>query len=31
MNREALAIRHVYFEDLGSLERVLGERGVAPR
>lgn len=30
-NREALAIRHVYFEDLGSLERVLGERGVALR
>ncbi|QBQ96237.1 glutamine amidotransferase [Paraburkholderia pallida] len=27
MNREVLAIRHVYFEDLGSFERVLGERG----
>ena len=27
MNREVLAIRHVHFEDLGSLERVLGERG----
>lgn len=27
MNREVLAIRHVYFEDLGSLELVLGERG----
>ncbi|RQH06125.1 glutamine amidotransferase [Paraburkholderia dinghuensis] len=27
MNREVLAVRHVYFEDLGSLERVLGERG----
>lgn len=26
MNREALAIRHVHFEDLGSLEQVLGER-----
>jgi GMP synthase (glutamine-hydrolysing) len=27
MNQEVLAIRHVYFEDLGSLELVLGERG----
>jgi GMP synthase (glutamine-hydrolysing) len=27
MNREVLAVRHVYFEDLGTLERVLGERG----
>ncbi|WJF90325.1 glutamine amidotransferase [Paraburkholderia bonniea] len=27
MNHEALAVRHVHFEDLGSLERVLGERG----
>lgn len=27
MNREVVAIRHVYFEDLGSLERVLGDRG----
>jgi GMP synthase (glutamine-hydrolysing) len=27
MKREVLAIRHVYFEDLGSLELVLGERG----
>ena len=27
MNREVLAIRHVHFEDLGSLELVLGERG----
>lgn len=27
MNHEALAIRHVHFEDLGSLERVLGDRG----
>jgi GMP synthase (glutamine-hydrolysing) len=26
MNREVLAIRHVHFEDLGSLEQVLGER-----
>jgi GMP synthase (glutamine-hydrolysing) len=26
MKREVLAIRHVYFEDLGSLELVLGER-----
>ncbi|HEV3105730.1 MAG TPA: glutamine amidotransferase [Trinickia sp.] len=26
MNREVLAIRHVHFEDLGSLEHVLGER-----
>jgi GMP synthase (glutamine-hydrolysing) len=26
MNQEVLAIRHVHFEDLGSLERVLGER-----
>ncbi|MEX3950351.1 glutamine amidotransferase [Paraburkholderia sp. EG287B] len=27
MNREVLAVRHVYFEDLGSFERVLGDRG----
>jgi GMP synthase (glutamine-hydrolysing) len=27
MNQEVLAIRHVHFEDLGSLELVLGERG----
>lgn len=27
MNREVLAIRHVHFEDLGSFEKVLGERG----
>jgi GMP synthase (glutamine-hydrolysing) len=27
MKQEALAIRHVHFEDLGSLELVLGERG----
>ncbi len=27
MNREVLAIRHVHFEDLGSLELVLGTRG----
>lgn len=27
MHHEVLAIRHVHFEDLGSLERVLGERG----
>jgi GMP synthase (glutamine-hydrolysing) len=27
MNREVLAVRHVHFEDLGSLERVLGDRG----
>lgn len=27
MNREVLAVRHVHFEDLGSLELVLGERG----
>jgi GMP synthase (glutamine-hydrolysing) len=27
MKREILAIRHVYFEDLGSLELVLGDRG----
>ncbi len=27
MLHEVLAIRHVHFEDLGSLERVLGERG----
>lgn len=26
MNREVLAVRHVHFEDLGSLEQVLGER-----
>lgn len=27
MKREVLAIRHVHFEDLGSLELVLGDRG----
>ncbi|MBI0326792.1 glutamine amidotransferase [Burkholderia plantarii] len=27
MNAEVVAIRHVHFEDLGSFERVLGERG----
>ncbi|WP_321901614.1 glutamine amidotransferase [Paraburkholderia tropica] len=27
MNREVLAVRHVYFEDLGSFERVFGDRG----
>ncbi|NPT40874.1 glutamine amidotransferase [Paraburkholderia sp. 1N] len=27
MNREVLAIRHVHFEDLGSFELELGERG----
>ncbi|CAH2781432.1 MAG: Glutamine amidotransferase, class I [uncultured Caballeronia sp.] len=27
MKGEVLAIRHVYFEDLGSLERVLGDHG----
>jgi GMP synthase (glutamine-hydrolysing) len=27
MKTEALAIRHVHFEDLGSLELVLGDRG----
>jgi GMP synthase (glutamine-hydrolysing) len=27
MNHEVLAIRHVHFEDLGSLELVLGDRG----
>jgi GMP synthase (glutamine-hydrolysing) len=27
MTHEVLAIRHVYFEDLGSLEHVLGDRG----
>ncbi|MCG5074886.1 glutamine amidotransferase [Paraburkholderia tagetis] len=31
MNREVLAIRHVYFEDLGSFERVLGDRGCPVR
>src|ERR1700752_2066309 len=31
MNREVLAIRHVHFEGLGSLERRLGERGRAVR
>jgi GMP synthase (glutamine-hydrolysing) len=31
MNREVLAIRHVSFEDLGSFEHVLGERGLAVR
>jgi len=27
MNAEVVAIRHVHFEDLGSFEQVLGERG----
>ena len=27
MKHEVLAIRHVYFEDLGNLELVLGDRG----
>jgi len=27
MKREVLAIRHVYFEDPGSLELVPGDRG----
>jgi GMP synthase (glutamine-hydrolysing) len=27
MKHEVLAIRHIYFEDLGSLERVLGNHG----
>ncbi|NBI48044.1 glutamine amidotransferase [Burkholderia sp. ISTR5] len=27
MNAEVVAIRHVHFEDLGSFERVLGQRG----
>jgi GMP synthase (glutamine-hydrolysing) len=31
MNREVLAVRHVHFEDLGTLERVLGERGCLVR
>src|SRR6201995_357541 len=31
MNHEVLAIRHVHFEDLGSLELVLGERGCPVR
>ncbi|WP_206955521.1 glutamine amidotransferase [Trinickia acidisoli] len=31
MNREALAIRHVHFEDLGSLEQTLGERAWSVR
>lgn len=31
MNREVLAIRHVHFEDLGSLEQVLGERACPVR
>ncbi len=31
MRHEVLAIRHVHFEDLGSLERVLGERGLPVR
>jgi GMP synthase (glutamine-hydrolysing) len=31
MNREVLAVRHVHFEDLGSLEMVLGERGCPVR
>jgi GMP synthase (glutamine-hydrolysing) len=31
MTREVLAIRHVSFEDLGSLEHVLGERSLAVR
>ena len=30
MIHEVLAIRHVHFEDLGSLELVLGERGGPP-
>ncbi|TKC83530.1 glutamine amidotransferase [Trinickia terrae] len=30
-NREVLAIRHVSFEDAGSLERVFGERGLTIR
>ena len=28
MNAEVVAIRHVHFEDLGSFEQVLGERGL---
>jgi GMP synthase (glutamine-hydrolysing) len=31
MSHEVLAIRHVYFEDLGSLELVLGERSCPVR
>jgi GMP synthase (glutamine-hydrolysing) len=31
MNREALAVRHVHFEDLGTLEPVLGERAWSVR
>src|ERR1700761_7407365 len=31
MNHEVLAIRHVHFEELGSLERVLGDRGLLVR
>ncbi len=31
MKHEVLAIRHVYFEDLGSLELVLGDRGLPVR
>jgi len=31
MNREALAVRHVHFEDLGTLELVLGERAWSVR
>ncbi len=31
MNREALAIRHLHFEDLGSLEPVLGQRAWSVR
>ncbi|CAB3718673.1 glutamine amidotransferase [Trinickia soli] len=31
MNREVHAIRHVHFEDLGTLEQVLGERAWAVR
>ena len=27
MSAEVVAIRHVHFEDLGSFEQVLGERG----
>ncbi|PLZ02010.1 glutamine amidotransferase [Burkholderia sp. WAC0059] len=31
MNHEVLAVRHVHFEDLGSFERVLGDRGYLVR
>ncbi len=31
MKAEVVAIRHVHFEDLGSFERVLGERGTRVR